>query len=582
MGRTRKNRSPLPVLPFRSRGRHPGTPSASGRAARRPAARLAVALTALALLATAGCGSGDDDGGAGGNASKTPEASKVPGPKGPDRTGPAPSAVPAVRHWKAERGPGWQRTKYTRVVTDDRALRDEAELLAEELKVPVAKGPAHAWDIELKRDAGKSGNGDGKNGKDGKGGKESYELTSRKGRITITGGGDAGVFYGTRTLLQTYRDQGRFADGTVRDEPDRPQRGFMLDIARKHYPAEWIEARIREMGDLKLNQLQLHLSDDQAFRIESSTHPEVVSDPHLTKKQVRRIIELAESRHITVVPEIDSPGHLGAVIKAHPDLQLTSASGKPAQGAVDISDPKAAKIVDDLLGEYADLFPGRYAHAGGDEYQALMADDPEATYPGLAKKARDKYGKDAGIQDLATDWLNDRAATLRKHGKMPQVWNDGMHRKGVVKPSRHREVAYWTGTEYGEREPQEYLKEGWKMLNMNDEYLYYVLGQPNQFEYPTGERIYKEWTPAVVRGKKPVPAKDAGPDRILGGRFAVWGDIANAQTPEQVADGIRLPLAATAQKLWYPGRPKPSWPAFRKLVDGVGTSQKAEPTQSGG
>lgn len=520
----------------------------------------ATALALSGLLALTGCG----DSGAGrdgarpsgsSSSSKSGSGFQPPPPKGPDRVGPAPSAVPAVREWKAVRGPGWKPTRYTRVVTDTGSLSDEAELLAGELKVDTAKGPARTGDIELKRG--------------GKGGAECYSLTSRAGKVTITGAGDAGVFYGTRTLMQTYRAQHRFAEGTVHDKPDRAQRGFSLDIARKHFTAEWIEARIREMGDLKLNQLQLHLSDDQAVRVESDTHPEVVSSPRLSKAQVRSIVKLAASRHITVIPEVDSPGHLGAVIEAHPDLQLRSASGSTARGAIDISNPRAAKIVDDLLGEYADLFPGTYLHLGGDEYQALMTKDPEATYPGLAKAARERYGKDAGVQDLATAWLNDRAKTVRKHGKTPQLWNDGMHRDGVVEPSRHRQVNYWTGKEMGARQPEEYLKEGWKVVNLNDEYLYYVLGQPNDFRYPTGRRIYEQWTPAVVRGTKPVPSRYAGPQRILGGRFAVWGDISNAQTQEQVAQGIRLPLAATAQKLWDPRKPKESWSGFMALMNRV-------------
>ncbi|NSC23508.1 family 20 glycosylhydrolase, partial [Streptomyces albus subsp. chlorinus] len=488
------------------------------------------------------------------------------------RTGwaPPPSAVPSVRDWQARRGPGWERTKYTRVVTRTGSLRDEARLLARELKVDVSQGPARTGDIELKKSGRSRKSAKGRGARSELGGPESYELTSRAGRVTITGADDAGVFYGTRTLLQTHRAQHRFAEGTVRDAPDRPQRGFSLDIARKNFSADWIKARVREMGDLKLNQLQLHLSDDQAFRIQSDTHPEIVSNPRLTKAQVRDIVKLAASRHIAVIPEIDSPGHLGAVLRAHPDLQLRGAQGQTPRGAVDIANPKAAKIVDDLLGEFADLFPAKYAHAGGDEYQALMTRNPEQAYPGLARKAREKFGSDAKIQDLATDWLNDRAATLRKHGKTPQVWNDGMHRGGVVKPSRPRQVAYWTGRETGQREPEEYLREGWQVVNLNDAYLYYVLGQPNNFTYPTGRRIYEHWTPAVVRGTEPVPGKWAGREHIVGGRFAVWGDLSGAQTTAQVARGIRLPLAATAQKLWDPRRPGRSWGEFVKLVRRVG------------
>ena len=208
-----------------------------------------------------------------------------------------------------------------------------------------------------------------------------------------------------------------------------PQRGFMLDIARKHFSAEWIEARIREMGDLKLNQLQLHLSDDQAVRVESDTAPRGrLQAPSVQGAGAPHRQAGGQSRHITVIPEVDSPGHLGAVIKAHPDLQLRSASGSTARGAIDISNPRAAKIVDDLLGEYADLFPGKYWHLGGDEYQALTTGTPRPPTRTWPRRPASATARTPASQDLATAWLNDRAKTVRKHGKTPQLWNDGMHR----------------------------------------------------------------------------------------------------------------------------------------------------------
>lgn len=160
---------------------------------------------------------------------------------------------------------------------------------------------------------------------------------------------------------------------------------------------------------------------------------------------------------------------------------------------------------------------------------------------------------------------------VRPHGKQPKAWNDGFFRDGVVHADKDIEVEYWTGKEYGARPPEEYLREGRRVVNLNDEFLYYVLGQPNNFVYPTGKRIYEQWTPLVLRGTRPVPAGYSG--QILGGRFAVWGDLPNAQTPAQVAQGIRMPLRATSQKLWDPRKPELSWDQFRALagrIDGVG------------
>jgi len=477
----------------------------------------------------------------------------------PTRTYPlsrTPRTIPAVREHTPARGPGWRPAAGARVVVDDADLADEGRLLAQELKLTYAgRTGAKDGDVKLGLD-------------DSSAGSESYTLTVRNRRVTITAPDDAGVFYGTRTLKQEVHGGRTAPEGVVRDRPAKPQRGFMLDIARKHFTAGWIEDRVRELGDLKFNQLGLHFSDDQGFRIESDSHPEIVSKEHLSKAEVRRIIDLAASRHITVVPEIDSPGHLGAVIAAHPDLQLRKVSGVATRGAVDISKPAAANLVDDLLNEYADLFPGPSWHLGGDEYQALTVANPEASYPQLATAAKKAYGSGATVADLATGWLNDRAEVVRGHNRIPRAWNDGFFRGGVVGADGDLQVAYWTGKELGARQPVEYLSAGRKLINYNDEYLYYVLGQPQTFVYPTGQRIYEQWTPLVVRGSTAVPTKyDA---QILGGVFAVWCDRSSAQTQDQVAAGIRMPLRALGQKLWDPGRPRLSWAQFKGLADQVG------------
>lgn len=479
----------------------------------------------------------------------------------PSRTYPlstAPRTIPAVRAHTPARGPGWRPAAGHRVVVSDADLADEGRLIAGELGMTYAgrKSDVRAGDLRLALNDDEGAN------------PESYTMTVRGGRVTVSGPSDAGVFYGTRTLKQEVHGGGTAPEGVVRDQPAKPQRGFTLDIARKYFSPDWIEDRVRELGDLKYNQLGLHFSDDQSFRIESDSHPEIVAREHLTKAQVKRIVDLAASRHITVVPEIDSPGHLGAVLAAHPELQLRNASGVATRGAIDISKGASADLLDDLLNEYASVFPGAYWHLGGDEYQALTVSSPAASYPQLAAAARARYGSGAGVADLTTGWLNDRADTVRAHDRTMRVWNDGFFRGTSVKPASDLVVAYWTGKEIGARPPVEYLSTGRKMLNYNDEYLYYVLGEPNDFAYPTGRRIYEQWTPRVLRGTTPVPAKyDA---QILGGSLSVWCDLAGSQTQAQVAAGIRMPLRATSQKLWDSRTPELSWAQFTALANKLG------------
>ncbi|MFJ3514190.1 MULTISPECIES: glycoside hydrolase family 20 protein [unclassified Streptomyces] len=526
-------------------------------------------VAALVTLALPGCTAASDEvrtPGARDSSSSTAarttaaapaEAAPTPTPSPTHALSTAPRTIPAVREHVPARGPGWKPAPDARVVVapdDTAALSDEAKLLAGELRIGYGESAApRAGDVELSLDAGAAG------------GPESYTLDVKDGRVRINGPDQAGVFYGTRTLKQAVKSAGSAPEGTVRDAPAKPQRGLNLDIARKHFTPEWIKDRLREMADLKLNQLGLHFSDDQAFRIQSDTHPEIVSTPHLTKAQVRDINALAARLHITVVPEIDSPGHLGAVLRAHPDLQLRDTQGRAVKGAVDISNPASAKLVDELLREYIPLFPGQAWHLGADEYQALVYRDPQASFPQLARAAQQRYGPSARVQDLATGWLNDRADVVRPSGKALKAWNDGFFAGGVTSAAKDIQVEYWTGKETGARPPLEYLREGRKVVNLNDEFLYYVLGEPNQFTYPTGKRIYEQWTPLVLRGTTPVPAS-YGP-QILGARLAIWSDLANAQTQAQVAQGIRTPLAALSQKVWDSRTPQLPWADFKALAD---------------
>lgn len=543
-----------------------------------PAARAALPAAALAgALLLAGC-SGSADTEPPGSTSAKMNPSPAATPSWAPVTG-KPQVVPAVREFHQADGRGWRPSKGARVVVpagEKSNVADEAQRMANDLGLGLVYGDQEVrpGDVEVKLTGDNSDNNvPVKSAAD-----EAYTLTAAGTKLTLTAPTDAGIFYGTRTVKQAVRAAGGLPEGTIQDRPDRPQRGMSLDNARKPFSQNWIEARLREIADLKLNQFQLHFSDDQGFRIQSDTHPEIVSPDHLSKAQVRQIIALARTLHISVVPELDSPGHLGAVLDHYPDLQLRNARGRVISGAIDISNPKSAPLIDSLLKEMAELFTNpkgapAYWHLGGDEYQALMASSPATSYPQLARAAQKKYGSRGTIEDLTTGWLNDRQKTVEAKGKnRVEAWNDGFFTGGVVSADKNRMVDYWTGKEAGKRDPADFLREGRDVMNFNDEYLYYVLGEPNQFVYPTGQRIYESWTPRVIRGTRPVavPAGMTGPDRIPGARFAIWCDRAQAQTVQQVAAGIRLPLAALAQKTWDPRTPALSWSDFKALANRTG------------
>ncbi|MFI2257781.1 glycoside hydrolase family 20 protein [Streptomyces tubercidicus] len=570
-----------PMRPLRA-PRPSASPHPVTRPTRRtgPAARSALPATALAAaLLLAGC-SGTADTEPPGSTSAKVNPSAAATPSWAPVTG-TPQVIPAVRDFRRADGRGWRPSKGARVVVpagEKSNVADEAQRMANDLGLGLVYGDqtVRPGDIEVKL-TGKNAAHQANNVPVQSADDESYTLTADGTRLTLTAPTDAGIFYGTRTVKQAVHAAGGLPEGTIQDRPGRPQRGMSLDNARKPFTQNWIEARLREIADLKLNQFQLHFSDDQGFRIQSTTHPEIVSADHLTKAQIRQIVALARTLHISVVPELDSPGHLGAVLAHYPELQLRNAQGRVITGAIDISNPKAAPLIDSLLREFSELFTNpkgapAYWHLGGDEYQALMSSDPAARYPQLARAARQKYGPNGTVEDLTTGWLNGRQKTVEAKGKnRVEAWNDGFFASPQASADKNRMVDYWTGKEAGHRAPEAFLREGRNVMNFNDEYLYYVLGEPNQFVYPTGRRIYESWTPLVIRGTRPVPvpANMTGPDRIPGARFAIWCDRAQAQTAAQVAAGIRLPLAALAQKTWDPRTPALSWTEFKALANRV-------------
>ena len=132
-------------------------------------------------------------------------------------------------------------------------------------------------------------------------GREGYRLEVGS-RVRIEARTRAGLFYGRQTVLQLLRaGHGTIPRGWGRDWPSYPERGLMIDNGRRYYSPAWIKRRIRELAYLKLNQLHLHFSDNQGFRIESDSHPEVMTRPHLTKRQVRDIVAYARARHVRVI-----------------------------------------------------------------------------------------------------------------------------------------------------------------------------------------------------------------------------------------------------------------------------------------
>jgi hexosaminidase len=364
-------------------------------------------------------------------------------------------------------------------------------------------------------------------------GSEGYRLEVGS-RVRIEARTRAGLFYGEQTLRQLLRaGHGALPRGWARDWPRFAERGLMIDNGRRYYSPAWIKGRIRELAYLKLNQLHLHFSDNQGFRIESESHPEVVTRRSLTKRQVREIVAYARARHIRVIPELDMPGHMQAALAAHPELRVT---GRPDE--LDFLKPAARRFARDLILEYLDLFPGRYWHAGADEFSG----------PG------DFIG--------FVNWI-DRL--VRAHGRTLRVWHDG-----VTKPGLRRDVIVEWWADHAGPSPRELLAQGHRILNAGWWPTYYAVGPFGQVK-PSMKAAYESWQVSLFGGlaiNTPLPANP--PQRVparhvLGSELHVWNDDPTAETVAETARGIAPRLRVLAQKTWGTRPPAPSYAGFERL-----------------
>ena len=486
-----------------------------------------------------------------------------------------PQTIPALREWSPSQGT-WSLRDGAHVIVRHRerdSLRDDARRLASDLAAAVGHrvattarrgARARAGDVIVTLSA-----------RDHQLGAEGYSL--RIGRaFTIAARTRTGLFYGGRTLLQLLR-AGAIPRGRARDWPRYAERGLMIDNGRAFFSRPWLEARIRELASLKLNLLHLHFSDNQGFRVESTTHPEVVTPPALSKDDVRTLVEVARRHHVTIVPELDTPGHMEAALRAHPELHLVNAAGQRQPDKLDVTKPEARAFIADLLGEYLPLVPGPWWHTGADEYLGIFSTPADyELYPQLEAYADAKYGPDANGKDAVLDYTNFIGERVRAAGKELRVWSDGTGGGSAVKLDARASVMWWE--EMHSPAPQQLVESGHRVLNAGWWPLYYVTGGPLQSLRTPVDQMYESWDawsfngPYTRRWFVPTAASPtalaADDPRQAGVSLQVWNDDpASPEATEQaVAAGIAPRLRVLAQKAWASPQLTGAYDEFERIA----------------
>lgn len=289
-------------------------------------------------------------------------------------------------------------------------------------------------------------------------GDEGYRLSVDAYVMRAEAQTEAGLFYARQSLTQlvSRAPQGWQVPAlSIMDAPQFAYRGVMLDVARHFFDVETVFAYIDRAASLKFNALHLHLSDDQGWRIEIASRPRLTArtGPHYSAADYREIVSYATSRHMTVVPEIDVPGHTHAVSLGHPELceppaltdehraqavalgQQLPAAGEPYAGwavgfsSLKIHDEGTYDLLSDVFGELAALTPGPYLHIGGDESLGTTADDFA-----LFMARASQIVRDTGKTPIA--WHEAGAAPGLAAGSIGQYWNYTTPEEGHAEQAR--------------------------------------------------------------------------------------------------------------------------------------------------
>jgi hexosaminidase len=412
----------------------------------------------------------------------------------------------------------------------DRAAERFLRQLARQTALPVAPKPSKGAKATLVIQTDHASKEIQELGED-----ESYTLEVTATGAKLTAPTPLGTMHGLQTFLQLVDVS---LDGfaapavTIQDKPRFPWRGLMIDSARHFIPLDVIRRNLDGMEAVKMNVFHWHLSENQGFRAESKRFPklhEQGSDGlYYTQEEIREALAYARDRGIRVVPEFDLPGHSTAWFVGHPEL----ASGPgPYQierrwgifdPAIDPTNEKTYKFLDQFVGEMARLFPDQFFHVGGDEVNGKQWD---------ANPKIQEFMKAHGIKDnqALQAYFNKRLQPIvAKHGKSMIGWDE------VLDPSLPKDITIQSWR--GQTSLAQAAKLGYRGILSNGYYL--DLG----------------WSAARHYAVDPMSGDAASlsaeeKQRILGGESCMWSEYVN---PENVDSRVWPRNAAIAERLWSP------------------------------
>jgi len=484
---------------------------------------------------------------------------------------------------RVDEKPGRFELKKRSVIYCDGALNDTAVQLRGYL------APATGYKFKIKSGDGSSGIVLKSSGDRARFGDEGYSLSVTPKRVTIEAATSAGIFYGIQTLRQLLPVEIYSAEKVagvewsiacveIFDTPRFKWRGMMLDVSRHFFGPDYIKKYLDNLALHKINVFHWHLTDDQGWRVEIKKYPKLTEigawrgdgtslpkSKHdkdsaryggfYTQEELKDIVAYAAKLHINIMPEIDVPGHARAITTAYPETlptELTDSESVQGIKANVISPAREEnyKMMEDIFGELAEIFPFEYIHVGGDEVnRGLWKKCPEV------KKVMEREGyKNVGqMQGYFTRRLEK---IVGKNGKKLVGWNEIMG-GGVSKDTI---IMSWIGEGPGINA----AKRGHKVVMTPGPYTYFDMKYPGPGE--TGH-----WWAGIVSTKKtysynPLAAKGLTPEeqgRFMGSQACLWTEF----VPDNAdADYKTYPRLCALSEVVWSQQDKRSWDDFSERL----------------
>ncbi len=414
---------------------------------------------------------------------------------------------------------------------------------------------------------------------------ESYTLTAAASGIEIRAATHAGLFYGTRTLLQLLPTSPEESEGwtvpalEIRDHPRFVYRGLHLDVGRHFFPPEYIKRYIDLLARHKLNVFHWHLTEDQGWRLEIEAFPRLAEvsawraetivernfDPYVgdgvpyggfyTRDEVRDIVAYAAERYVTVIPEIEMPGHSVAVLAAYPELACTEGPFEVSTVwgvKEDIYCPheRTFEFLETVLTEVMELFPSPYIHIGGDEAPKRRWEESPVAQSVIQREGlADEF-------ELQSWFIRRIERFLLQHDRRLIGWDEIL--EGGLAPQAT--VMSWRGVAGG----IEAARQGHDVVMTPTSHMYFDYYQSRNRE---GEPLaIGGYLPLeLVYSYEPVPAELTEEEgrRVLGAQGNVWTEY--IKTPEHV-DYMAYPRTLALSELTWSPRSARDWADFTERL----------------